>query len=100
VKPTTAIIFLLAALVLLLAIYLHNSAHRYDVVVAAAGTGGSQENVGSTETVAYLVDHKTGRVWQLEGQAQKPMLIVPCPSGANIKEAERGCKLEIAPTKP
>jgi hypothetical protein len=100
VKPTTAIILLLAALVLLLAVYLHDSAHRYDVVVAAAGSGGSRENVGSTETVGYLVDHKTGRVWQLEGQAQKPMLIVPCPSGANIKETEMGCKLETVPAKP
>jgi hypothetical protein len=62
VKHTTAIALLLAALILLLASVLHDLAHRYDVVVAAAGSGGSQEEVGSTETVGYLVDHKTGRV--------------------------------------
>ena len=36
-KP--AITFLMAALVLFLALYLHDGARRYDVVVAAAGSG-------------------------------------------------------------
>jgi hypothetical protein len=98
VKPTTAVVLLLAALVLLLASYLHDSAHRYDVVVAAAGSGGSQENVGATETVGYLVDHKTGRVWELVGPAQEPTVIVPCHS--STKETEHGCKLETVPAKP
>jgi len=100
VKPTTAIALLLAAMVLLLASYVHDSAHRYDVVVAAAGSGGSQENVGATETVGYLVDRKTGRVWELVGAGQHSMLIVPCPSGANIKETKRGCELETVAAKP
>jgi hypothetical protein len=98
-KATSAIALLLAALALLLASYLHDSARRYDVVVAAAGSGGSQESVGSTETVGYLVDHKTGRVWELWGRAQLPMMIEPCPSGETFKETERGCTVEIAPTK-
>ena len=96
-KPTTAIALLLSALVLLLASYLHDSAHRYDVVVAAAGSGGSQENVGATETVGYLVDHKTGRVWELVGAIRESTVIVPCRVG---KETKRGCELETVPAKP
>ena len=99
-KPATAVTIVLCALVLLLALYLHDSARRYDVVVAGAGSGGSQEAEGSTEIVGYLVDHKTGRVWELVGRAQSPMLITPCPSGTNFIETERGCKLEIMPAKP
>jgi hypothetical protein len=83
-KPTTAIALLLAALVLFVALYLHDSAHRFDVVVAAAGSGGSQDSVGSTETVGYLVDHKTGRVWELVGARQQSMVIVPCPSDSDL----------------
>jgi len=90
VKPTTAIALLLAALVLLLAFHLHDSAHRYDVVIAAAGSGGSQQDVGSTETVAYLVDHKTGKTWLLIAQNRIPMVTISCPSGQ--KETERGCE--------
>jgi hypothetical protein len=88
-KVATAVTFLLATLVLLLAFYMHDSAHRYDVVLAAAGSGGSQQDVGSTETVGYLVDHKTGRVWQLDGILQIPTAIAHCPG--TTKETERGC---------
>jgi len=97
VKPPTAIALLLAALVLLLASYLHDSAHRYDVVVAAAGSGGSQENVGSTETVAYLVDHKTGKAWLLIAGHKIPM-VLSCPSG--LKETEEGCESGTDSKKP
>lgn len=95
-KPATAIVLLLAALVLLLAFYLHDEAHRYDVVVAAAGSGGSQESTGSTETVGYLVDHKTGKVWVLLHASQMPVILMPCPS---MKETERGCELKADPNK-
>ena len=82
-------------LVLLLASYLHDSARRYDVVLAAAGSGGSQENVGSTETAAYLVDHKTGRVWELDGGLEKPLLYLSCKKvSQNLKETEHGCEVE------
>lgn len=103
-KTITAIILLLAALVLLLVSHLHDEAHRYDVVVAAAGSGGSQEQAGSTETVGYLIDHKTGRVWSLSygtsGTLQIPVILAPCPSSPNIKATERGCEAVGAGTPP
>ena len=99
-KLASAVVFLVGTLILLFAFYLHDSAHRYDVVLAAAGSGGSQQAVGSTETEGYLVDHKTGRVWELTGVAQRPMMIVRCPNSANVKESERGCEVESTPTKP
>jgi hypothetical protein len=99
-KTTTAITLLVAALVLLLTSYLHDSAHRYDVVVAAAGSGGSQENAGSTESVGYLVDHKTGRVWLLQSAGQLPMKVMNCSVYTNIKETERGCEAEGAGKPP
>jgi hypothetical protein len=89
VKPTIAIALLLAALVLLLTSYMHDSAHRYDVVMAAAGSGGSQTDTGSTEAVAYLVDHKTGKVWMLRSGARVPLFLMSCLRG---KETERGCE--------
>lgn len=96
-KPATAITLLIAALVLFLAFHLHDSAHRYDVVVAAAGSGGSQDTAGSTDTVAYLVDHKTGRVWELNGAVQRPTMLAPCPNDGSFKETERGCEVIVAP---
>jgi hypothetical protein len=90
-KPATAITLLLAVLVLLLASHLHDSAHRFDVVMAAAGSGGSQETEGSTQVVGYLVDHKTGKVWLLAGPSSMPIILRPCPMG---KEMERGCEQE------
>ena len=96
-KPATAIMLLLAALVLLLASHLHDEAHRYDVVVAAAGSGGSQESTGSTETVGYLVDRKTGKVWVLLQASQMPIILRPCPG--TMKETERGCELKTESNK-
>lgn len=89
-KPFTAITLLVAALVLLLASHLHDAAHRFDVVMAAAGSGGSQQEAGSTRAVGYLVDHKTGKVWELDGQFQNPAFITPCPR----KQTERGCEVQ------
>ena len=98
-KLATAVIFLLAALVLLFALYMHDSAHRYDVVIAAAGSGGSQQEAGSTETLAYLVDHKTGRVWELIEQFEKPLVRLPCMNTPTIKETEHGCEVVTPPAK-
>jgi len=89
-KPATVITFLAAALILLIASHLHDAAHRFDVVLTAAGSGGSQQDAGSTSTTAYLVDHKTGRVSELYGYTQIPVAIYPCP--AATKETERGCE--------
>ena len=97
-KLATAFTFLVATLVLLFALYMHDSAHRYDVVLAAAGSGGSQTDAGSTETVGYLVDHKTGKVWMLRNGARVPTILLPCLTG---KETERGCEQAVeAPKKP
>lgn len=92
-KLATAIVLLVAALVLLLASHLHDQAHRYDVVVAGAGAGGSQENPGSTEIGGYLVDHKTGRVWSLNGFRQSPTVVLSCSQMNGMVETERGCEL-------
>jgi len=98
-KLTTAIVLLFAALVLLLISYLHDAAHRYDVVVAGAGSGGSQENEGSTDVVGYLVDHKTGRVWLLQSGGQVPVRIFSCSMyKGTAKETERGCEVQPAET--
>jgi hypothetical protein len=94
---TTAIILFLAALVLLLASHLHDAAHRFDVVLTAAGSGGSQQDVGSTNTTAYLVDHQTGRVWELNGPIQLPAMIYRCPDAL---ETKRGCEVNIPATVP
>lgn len=99
-KPITAIVLLVAALVLLLASHLHDEAHRYDVVVAGAGSGGSQETEGSTEIIGYLVDHKTGRVWVLTGFVQKPTVVLSCSQlSVKFKETERGCETDTPPQK-
>lgn len=98
-KPATAIILLIAALVLLLASHLHDSAHRYDVVVAAAGSGGSQDTTGSTETEGYLVDHKTGRVWELTGQFERPGVLAPCLNDPSIKQTDHGCEIVTPQSK-
>jgi hypothetical protein len=94
-KLATAVTFLAAALVLLLAFYMHDSAHRFDVVLAAAASGGSQQDAGTTTTIAYLIDHKTGRVWELDGVVQAPLAIGHCP--VSMKETERGCEVATAP---
>jgi hypothetical protein len=93
-KPATAIVMLFAAIVLLLASHLHDAAHRFDVVVAGAGSGGSQESEGSTQVVGYLVDHKTGRVWLLGSGAQLPVRVMNCSIHENTKETERGCEVQ------
>jgi len=69
----TAIVLSVAALLLLLASHLHDEARRYDVVMAGAGSGGSQADSGSTEIIGYLVDHETGKVWLLAGLRKIPM---------------------------
>jgi hypothetical protein len=91
-KLASAVTFLVATLVLLFTVYMHDSAHRYDVVIAAAGSGGSQQDVGSTEAVAYLIDHKTGRVWQLQSELETPGIRLPCPKSPNVKETDHGCE--------
>jgi hypothetical protein len=97
-KPATAIALLLTGLVLLLALHLHDEAHRYDVVVAGAGSGGSQTDSGSTEIVGYLVDHKTGKVWFVEGADRIPTVLHPCRT-QNTNETERGCEFKMNPNK-
>ena len=89
-KFAPALTLLMVALVLHLASHLHDEAHRFDVVLAAAGSGGSQQDGGSVIAAAYLVDHKTGKAWELNGQVRIPVMIAPCPNP--LKETERGCE--------
>jgi hypothetical protein len=92
----TAFLLLLVALVFLLALHFHDEAHRYDVVLAAAGSGGSQNDTGSTEVRGYLVDHRTGRVWLLVDDQQLPVTVRPC--GQKAKMTKNGC--EFVPPNP
>jgi hypothetical protein len=78
--------------------YMHDRANRYDIVVAGAGSGGSggsQENageVGSTQIDAYLVDHKTGKVWFVRGPIEIPTARRSCQDMGWI-EIDSGCKM-------
>jgi hypothetical protein len=78
--------------------YMHDRAHRYDIVMAGAGSGGSggsQENageVGSTQIDAYLVDHKTGKVLFLRGMYEIPTVRRSCQD-MGWSEIESGCKM-------
>jgi hypothetical protein len=79
-KLATAIVLLLAALVFVVTVHLHDEAHGYDVVGAGEDSGGSQETEGSTEVTGYLVDHKAGRVWLVEKGGQIPVRVFSCAS--------------------
>jgi hypothetical protein len=43
--------------------YMHDRAHRYDIVAAGAGSGGTQNDAGLTDIQAFIIDHQTGKVW-------------------------------------
>jgi len=47
--------------------YMHDRAHRYDIVAAGAGSGGTQDHAGETEIRAFIIDHQTGKVWVSAG---------------------------------
>jgi len=66
-KPSTALAFLSVMATVLAVTYIHERAHRYDLVTAAAGSGGSQDSKGEVITTAYLIDHQTGHVWLHSG---------------------------------
>jgi hypothetical protein len=74
--------------------YMHDRAHRYDIVVAGAGSGGSQDSVGATEVTAYLVDHKTGKVWEFIGIRGVPTIRKSCHD-LSLTETESGCQESV-----
>jgi hypothetical protein len=74
------------------AVYIHDRAHRYDVVTVAAGSGGSQEQPGETKVDAYLIDHATGRVWTIEGVDALPVTRMTCKEYNGGREADYGCE--------
>lgn len=90
----TTLVF--AASLLMITLHFHDEAHGYDVVGFAAGSGGAQDQPGQTEIKAYLVDHKTGRVWRV-GEVAGPELVIPtrrltCTEASkNYVESETGC---------
>ena len=49
------------------ATYMHDRAHRYDIVAAGAGSGGSTDTTGDAKVFGYLIDHETGKVWVYDG---------------------------------
>lgn len=73
-------------------IYIHDRAHRYDVVAAGAGSGGSQEQPGETEVNAYLIDHATGRVWLIGGELALPVTRMTCKEYNGGRETDYGCE--------
>ena|ERR1700740_971745 len=80
------------------ATYMHDRAHRYDIVAAGAGSGGSggsqgaTGDVGSTEIDAYLLDHKTGKVWYVHGPIEVPAARRSCQD-MGWTEIESGCRM-------
>ena len=71
-KRTILIVTVLICTTALVAIYLHEQAHRYDIVAAGAGGGGSNDQQGQIEVNAWLIDHKTGKIWEVEWPIVKP----------------------------
>jgi len=78
--------------------YMHERAHRYDIVAVGAGSGGSggsqdtTGDVGNTEILAYLVDHKTGKVWVIHGPVEVPTARRSCQD-MGWTESELGCQM-------
>jgi hypothetical protein len=87
---------------LLLAAHWIVEGRRYEVVAAGAGSGGSQNDTGSTEVRGFLVDRKTGRTWRLRDVGGIPMDL---PDGRysckqmslDWVESDSGCEI---PQKP
>lgn len=78
--------------------YMHDRAHRFDIVAAGAGSGGgggSQDTIGtegSEEIRAYVIDHQTGRVWVSMGDGRLLILssiarVKFCPDGMKCFES-------------
>jgi hypothetical protein len=74
------------------ATYMHDRAHRYDLVAVGAASGGTQETAGDMEIRAFIIDHQTGKVWvstSSVGFVGVPLMRVHC-SADQIK-SEWGC---------
>lgn len=71
--------------------YMHDYAHRYDIVAVAAGSGGAQDTAGETTVRAFIIDHQTGKVWMSGGSffVGMPLMRVRC-TAEQIK-SEMGC---------
>jgi hypothetical protein len=54
--------------------YMHDRNHRYDIVAAGAGSGGSQNDSGFAIIRAYVIDHKTGNVALIQGSDSAPVV--------------------------
>jgi hypothetical protein len=57
--------------------YIYARAHRYDIVVGAAGSNGSGDSSGQLEIDAYLVDHVTGKVRVIESNSPISFPVTP-----------------------
>jgi hypothetical protein len=66
-KRTILLVTLLVCATALVAIILHAQSHRYDIVAIAGGAGGSNNEKGDLDVQAWLIDHKTGQVWFIQG---------------------------------
>jgi hypothetical protein len=85
--------FLSILATVLTATYMHDRAHRYDIVaVGSGGTGGSQDATGDTGDIrAFLIDHQSGRVWFGEGDTFIPSIRLSCADRGEI-DTDSGCK--------
>lgn len=72
--------------------YIHDRAHRYDLVAAGAGTGGTHDAAGDTEIRAFIIDHQTGKVWVSTSRAGflgVPLMRVRCTP--DLLKSQLGC---------
>jgi hypothetical protein len=90
----------LALLVILATIwgvtYMHGRAHRYDIVAAGAGSGGTQNDAGRADFRAFIIDHQTGKVWVYAGTPPGflglPLTRLPCSTVKNAQPfSDFGC---------
>jgi hypothetical protein len=66
-RKTIVIVTVLVCATLIGAVYLNGQAHRYDIVAVGAGAGGSSNDKGDLDVGAWLIDHRTGQVWVIQG---------------------------------
>ena len=90
---------------LLLAAHWISEGQRYEVVAAGAGSGGSQDSIGSTEVRGFLVDRKTGRTWSLRDVGGMPLDLPDGRYSCKLMdpawvESAVGCKVPETPDVP
>jgi hypothetical protein len=71
--------------------YMHECAHRYDIIAVGAGNSGTQNTSGDTEIKAFIIDHQTGRVWRSTSTFFVGIPVVRMPCDAEQINSVLGC---------